>query len=202
MTTPGGSTCLRHGTRARLMVGLLAAALAATACGSRLQTGELEAANGVLTRHTTTAGASAATGSAGATAAAPVGGSEVAAGSAAAGSAGGTPQAAVGGQAGTLSGGQQQMLALARALVKDPTVVLADELSVGLAPVVVDEILEALNVLQSEGVSLLIVEQYVERAVAMADYVYILNKGAVVFVGEPGQCASGAVFERYLGATA
>jgi branched-chain amino acid transport system ATP-binding protein len=105
-------------------------------------------------------------------------------------------------QAGTLSGGQQQMLALARALVKDPQVVMADELSVGLAPVLVDEILEAVGVLQSEGVSLLIVEQYVERAVAMADYVYILNKGAVVFVGEPGQCASGVVFDRYLGATA
>jgi branched-chain amino acid transport system ATP-binding protein len=105
-------------------------------------------------------------------------------------------------QAGTLSGGQQQMLALARALVKDPTVVLADELSVGLAPVVVDEILEAVAVLESEGKSLLIVEQYVERAVAMADYVYILNKGTIVFVGEPRQCASGAVFERYLGGAA
>ena len=105
----------------------------------------------------------------------------------------------LGQEAGTLSGGQQQMLALARALVKDPTVVLADELSVGLAPVVVDEILEALNVLRAEGKSLLVVEQYVERAVAMADYVYILNKGRVVFVGEPSQCASGAVFERYLG---
>jgi branched-chain amino acid transport system ATP-binding protein len=105
-------------------------------------------------------------------------------------------------QAGTLSGGQQQMLALARALVKDPTVVLADELSVGLAPVVVDEILEAVAVLESEGKSLLIVEQYVERAVAMADYVYILNKGTIVFVGEPTQCASGAVFERYLGGAA
>ena len=102
--------------------------------------------------------------------------------------------------AGTMSGGQQQMLALARALVKDPSVVLADELSVGLAPVVVDEILEAVAVLRAEGKSLLIVEQYVERAVAMADYVYILNKGTVAFVGEPGQCASGAVFERYLGA--
>jgi branched-chain amino acid transport system ATP-binding protein len=105
-------------------------------------------------------------------------------------------------QAGTLSGGQQQMLALARALVKDPTVVLADELSVGLAPVVVDEILEAVAVLEAEGKSLLIVEQYVERAVAMADYVYILNKGRIVFVGEPSQCASGAVFERYLGGAA
>ncbi|HEY3239729.1 MAG TPA: ABC transporter ATP-binding protein [Acidimicrobiia bacterium] len=105
-------------------------------------------------------------------------------------------------QAGTLSGGEQQMLALARALIQDPTVVLADELSVGLAPVVVDEILEAIAVLESEGRSMLLVEQYVERAVELADYVYIMNKGTVVFVGEPAQCASGTVFERYLGGAA
>ncbi len=105
-------------------------------------------------------------------------------------------------QAGTLSGGEQQMLALARALIQDPQVVLADELSVGLAPVVVDEILEAIAVLESEGRSMLLVEQYVERAVELADYVYIMNKGTVVFVGEPAQCASGAVFERYLGSAA
>ena len=104
--------------------------------------------------------------------------------------------------AGTLSGGQQQMLALARALVTDPQLVMADELSVGLAPVVVDEILEAVSVLRAEGRSLLIVEQYVERAVELADYVYILHKGGIVFVGEPAQCASGVVFEQYLGGAA
>ena len=104
--------------------------------------------------------------------------------------------------AGTLSGGEQQMLALARALVTDPAVVLADELSVGLAPVIVDEIFEALEVLRAEGRSLLLVEQYVERAVGVADYVYILQKGEIVFVGEPSQCASGVVFARYLGASA
>ena len=104
--------------------------------------------------------------------------------------------------AGTLSGGEQQMLALARALVTDPLVVMADELSVGLAPVVVDEIFEALEVLEAEGRSLLLVEQYVERAVGIADYVYILQKGEIVFVGEPSQCASGVVFARYLGASA
>jgi branched-chain amino acid transport system ATP-binding protein len=102
--------------------------------------------------------------------------------------------------AGTLSGGEQQMLA--RALVTDPQIVLADELSVGLAPVVVDEIFEALAVLEAEGRSLLLVEQYVERAVGIADYVYILQKGEIVFVGEPSQCASGVVFARYLGASA
>jgi branched-chain amino acid transport system ATP-binding protein len=105
-------------------------------------------------------------------------------------------------EAGTLSGGQQQMLALARALITDPQLVMADELSVGLAPVVVDEILEAVALLRAEGRSLLIVEQYVHRAVELADYVYILHKGQIVFAGEPAQCASGVVFERYLGGAA
>jgi branched-chain amino acid transport system ATP-binding protein len=100
--------------------------------------------------------------------------------------------------AGTLSGGQQQMLALARAFVTDAPLILADELSMGLAPVVVDQIFEALSVLHREGRSLLLVEQYVERAVAVADYVYILAKGRVVFAGEPAECTSGAVFARYL----
>jgi branched-chain amino acid transport system ATP-binding protein len=104
--------------------------------------------------------------------------------------------------AGTMSGGEQQMLALARALVTDPEVVLADELSVGLSPVIVDVIFEALAGLRAEGKSLLLVEQYVERAVGIADYVYILQKGEIVFVGEPSQCASGVVFARYLGASA
>ena len=106
----------------------------------------------------------------------------------------------LGQQAGTLSGGQQQMLALARALVTDRPVVLADELSVGLAPVIVDEIFEAVSKLRAEGRSLLIVEQYVDRVLDLADYVYVLHKGKVVFVGEPEQCRSGALFETYLGA--
>ena len=55
---------------------------------------------------------------------------------------------------------------------------------------------------EAEGRSLLLVEQYVERAVGIADYVYILQKGEIVFVGEPSQCASGVVFARYLGASA
>ena len=104
--------------------------------------------------------------------------------------------------AGTLSGGQQQMLAVARALVTDPQVVLADELSVGLAPVVVDEIFEAVRALRSAGRSLLIVEQYVDRALAVADYVYILHKGHIAFVGEPAQCRAEDVYRRYLGSVA
>jgi branched-chain amino acid transport system ATP-binding protein len=102
-------------------------------------------------------------------------------------------------EAGRLSGGQQQMLALSRALVVDAAVILADELSLGLAPVVVDEIFEVVEAFRREGRALLLVEQYVNRALAVADYVYILNKGEVVFVGEPEQCRDTSVFEQYVG---
>jgi len=108
----------------------------------------------------------------------------------------------LGQMAGTLSGGQQQMLAVARALVTEPRLVLADELSVGLAPVVVDEIFEAVQVLRSEGRSLLLVEQYIDRALAVADYVYILHKGRIAFVGEPAQCRAEDVYQQYLGSVA
>jgi branched-chain amino acid transport system ATP-binding protein len=105
-------------------------------------------------------------------------------------------------EAGTMSGGQQQMLALSRALVIDASVILADELSLGLAPVVVDEIFEALEALRAQGRSLLLVEQFVDRALAIADYVYILHKGDVVFVGEPQQCSDQHIFEQYVGSSA
>jgi branched-chain amino acid transport system ATP-binding protein len=105
-------------------------------------------------------------------------------------------------EAGTLSGGEQQMLALAGVLVTDAPLVLADELSVGLAPIIVDDIFAALEALRAEGRSMLIVEQYVDRVIGLADYVYILHKGTVVFVGEPARCAADDIFERYLGSVA
>ena len=105
-------------------------------------------------------------------------------------------------QAGTLSGGQQQMLAVARALVTGSNVILADELSVGLAPVIVDEIFQAVKTLRDQGRSLLIVEQYVDRALAVADYVYILHKGKIVFVGDPAECHNHRVFDQYMGSVA
>ncbi len=105
-------------------------------------------------------------------------------------------------QAGTLSGGQQQMLAVARAIVTDAAVVLADELSIGLAPVIVDEIFEAVDTLRTQGRSLLIVEQYAERVLSIVDYVYLLHKGRVVFVGEPAQCRENNLFERYMSGAA
>jgi branched-chain amino acid transport system ATP-binding protein len=104
--------------------------------------------------------------------------------------------------AGTLSGGQQQMLAMARAYISDAPLVLADELSMGLAPVIVDEIFEALQTLRSEGRSLLIVEQFVDLVLSMVDFVYVLHKGRVVFVGEPSQCRSSHLFERYMAGAA
>jgi branched-chain amino acid transport system ATP-binding protein len=103
-------------------------------------------------------------------------------------------------RAGTLSGGQQQMLAVSRALLGDHGLIMADELSVGLAPVIVDEIFATIDTLRAQGRSLLIVEQYVGRVLEIADYVYILHKGRIAFVGEPEQCRSGRVFEEYLGA--
>jgi branched-chain amino acid transport system ATP-binding protein len=100
--------------------------------------------------------------------------------------------------AGTLSGGQQQMLAVARAFATESPLVLADELSMGLAPVIVDEILAAVEVLRAQGRSLLIVEQYAKRILPIVDYVYVLHKGRVVFVGEPAQCQTSSLFERYM----
>jgi branched-chain amino acid transport system ATP-binding protein len=102
--------------------------------------------------------------------------------------------------AGTMSGGEQQMLALARAYVQRPRVVLLDEVSMGLAPKVVDEIFEFLQSLVADGTALLLVEQYVTRALAMADYVYILKKGRIVFAGEPAEVDAQDVFEEYVGA--
>ncbi len=102
--------------------------------------------------------------------------------------------------AGTLSGGQQQMLALARAYVTDARIVLLDEVSMGLAPLVVDEIFAFIERLSEAGSSLLLVEQYVTRALAISDFVYLLNKGRVSFAGEPGELDEQQVFEGYVGA--
>ncbi len=85
--------------------------------------------------------------------------------------------------AGTLSGGEQRMLALARVLVLDETLLVVDELSFGLAPVVVDEVYAALGRVLASGTSLLLIEQHVDRALALSDDVVVLAKGRVVYDG-------------------
>ena len=102
--------------------------------------------------------------------------------------------------AGTLSGGEQQMLALARAYLAEPKVMLLDEVSMGLAPKIVDEIFVFLDRLARQGASLLLVEQYVTRALALADYVYLMNRGTIAHRAEPSELADEDVFARYLGA--
>jgi branched-chain amino acid transport system ATP-binding protein len=86
-------------------------------------------------------------------------------------------------EAGTLSGGEQRMLSLARVLAAPPRVLIADELSLGLAPIVVDEVYRVLGAIRDAGASLLIVEQQVTRALQLADHAVVLGKGAVQYAG-------------------
>ena len=79
---------------------------------------------------------------------------------------------------------------------------MLDEVSMGLAPILVDEIFEFLHRLAAEGHSLLVVEQYVAKALAIADIVYILVRGRVVFAGEPAELEASDVAAQYLGAEA
>jgi branched-chain amino acid transport system ATP-binding protein len=102
-------------------------------------------------------------------------------------------------QAGTLSGGEQQMLALARAYLSGAQVVLVDEASLGLAPLVVDAIFEFLGQLAGRGMALLLVEQYVNRALALADTAYVMNKGEIVFCGASSQLNEDKIFALYSG---
>jgi len=89
--------------------------------------------------------------------------------------------------AGLLSGGEQQILALARALAGQPRVLLADELSLGLAPLVVERLMQAIREAASRGVGVLLVEQQVRSALAVADRGYVLRRGAVALSGSAAE---------------
>ncbi len=102
-------------------------------------------------------------------------------------------------RAGTMSGGEQQMLAMAAAYVRSPKLVLVDEASLGLAPIIVDQIFCFLEGLAATGASLLIVDQYVHRALSMATHAYVLLRGRIAFDGAPSQLLESDMFERYLG---
>jgi branched-chain amino acid transport system ATP-binding protein len=101
--------------------------------------------------------------------------------------------------AGTMSGGQQQLLALARCYLTSPRVVMLDEVSMGLAPKVVDEIFSAIVTLASSGVALVLVEQYVNRALELASRAVLLDRGTVAYAGPTRDLDEAAVLRGYLG---
>jgi branched-chain amino acid transport system ATP-binding protein len=100
--------------------------------------------------------------------------------------------------AGTLSGGEQQMLALARAFLSEARVVLVDEVSMGLAPKLVDQIFEILGRIAAEGVAILLVEQYVRRALEIADTACVLSRGEMVLAGPTDRITYADVAGTYL----
>jgi branched-chain amino acid transport system ATP-binding protein len=103
-------------------------------------------------------------------------------------------------QAGTLSGGEQQMLAMSRAFLADPRVLLMDEISMGLAPKIVEQLFEAVGELREAGNTIVLVEQYLTYALRFADICYVLAKGRVAFLGEPAELQGSNVLSGYLSA--
>jgi branched-chain amino acid transport system ATP-binding protein len=101
--------------------------------------------------------------------------------------------------AGTLSGGQQRMLSMARVMVEEPALLIADELSLGLAPIVVDQVYESLDRLRASGTALLIVEQHVPHALSLCDRAVLLDHGAVAWEGssaEAGEVVTEQLFRQ------
>jgi len=103
--------------------------------------------------------------------------------------------------AGTLSGGEQQMLAMSRALATSPALLLLDELSMGLAPLIVEELYERVAELASQGISILVVEQFAQAVLGVADIASIMLHGRITRTGPPAEIAE-ELADAYLGATA
>jgi branched-chain amino acid transport system ATP-binding protein len=101
-------------------------------------------------------------------------------------------------QAGTLSGGEQQMLALARALATEPKLIIADEMSLGLAPLIVDAVFASLEQARDTGITIILIEQFIHRALQFADHCVVLTRGTVGWSGAAAD-AGAAVLKQYLG---
>ena len=102
--------------------------------------------------------------------------------------------------AGTLSGGEQQMLAISRALMARPKILLMDEPSLGLAPIIVEELFGIIKELNKAGTTIFLVEQNAHMALQVADHFYLMDQGRVVFDGTPGEVEEDEVIQRaYLG---
>ena len=89
--------------------------------------------------------------------------------------------------AGTMSGGEQQMLALSRALASDPALLMLEKLSMGLAPLIVEELYDTVAEIAESGVSILVVEQFARTALRVSDYAAVMQGGRVVATGEPDE---------------
>jgi len=102
--------------------------------------------------------------------------------------------------AGTLSGGEQQMLAIGRALMAQPKVMLLDEPSMGLAPVIVQEVFRTIQRLKQQGMTMLLVEQFAKTALEVADYAYVMEQGRIAIEGPPAELRKNErVLAAYLG---
>jgi len=98
-----------------------------------------------------------------------------------------------------LSGGEQQMVAIGRALMSNPDILLCDELSLGLAPIIIKDIYDALPSIKAEGVSLLVVEQDINQALAIADRVYCFQEGRISLSGKPDELSKDQIAAAYFG---
>lgn len=99
-----------------------------------------------------------------------------------------------------LSGGQQQMVAIGRALMSNPRVLLCDEISLGLAPVVIKDIYQAIPQIKTAGASLIVVEQDIAQAMAVADRVYCMMEGRITLTGTPDSLSRDDIHDAYFGA--